>query len=149
MRTQIKTRLKQQKKNIPEQCAFSQKVQNHHHSKWVVVFSQEDYVVHLLGYILHQRFSQAETFPLNLTTWKSKPINKIQKRSELYANQLKFSSEEKTQRENNYWGVVGFDEGEAEAVTEMGCISSDGGVWSISSIVAVDVKERKGLVFLS
>jgi hypothetical protein len=32
-------------------------------------------------------------------------------------------------------------------VTERGCISSDGGVWSFSSIVAVDAKERKGLVF--
>lgn len=42
---------------------------------------------------------------------------------------------------------MGFDEDEAEGVTVRDCISSDGGVWSISSIVAVDVKERKGLVF--
>ena len=32
-------------------------------------------------------------------------------------------------------------------MTERGCISSDEGVWSFSSIVAVEVKERKGLVF--
>jgi hypothetical protein len=42
---------------------------------------------------------------------------------------------------------VGFDEDEAEGVTVRDCISSDGGVWSFSSIVAVDAKERKGLVF--
>ena len=32
-------------------------------------------------------------------------------------------------------------------MTERGCISSDGGVRSFSSIVAVDAKEREGLVF--
>jgi hypothetical protein len=44
---------------------------------------------------------------------------------------------------------VGFDEDEAEGVTVRDCITSDGGVWSFSSIVAADVKKWKGLVFFS